>query len=187
MFEKFTIVVVGLGYVGLPLVIRLGSYFNNVIGYDIDEQRILDLKKGVDKTEEVDGDDLNNFRGEFVSVLTHQLNPCIYIVTVPTPINHSMTPNLKALFSACEVISSVLTKQSIVVLGLQYFPAALANYVPILESTGLKLNADFGVGYSPERINPGDKSNKVHTINKVLAASDKSTLAKLEKIIFKSH
>ena len=186
MFEKFTIVVVGLGYVGLPLVIRLGSYFNNVIGYDIDEQRILDLKKGVDKTEEVDGDDLNNFRGEFVSVLTHQLNPCIYIVTVPTPINHSMTPNLKALFSACEVISSVLTKQSIVVFESTVFPGCTRELcVPILESTGLKLNVDFGVGYSPERINPGDKSNKVHTINKVLAASDKSTLAKLEKLYSK--
>jgi UDP-N-acetyl-D-galactosamine dehydrogenase len=171
------IAVIGLGYVGLPLAVEFAKVVD-VVGYDINPVRVSALRDGVDATLEINSEDLKNAgRLEFTSdpALLHSAN--IFIVTTPTPIDAHKQPDLGALSAATRTIAKVLKTGDIVVYESTVYPGATEEVcVPILESeSGLKLNTDFGVGYSPERINPGDKKHRLPTIVKVTSGSDDQT------------
>ena len=179
------IAIIGLGYVGLPLAVEFAKKYT-VIGFDIDAARVSELKKGTDHTLEVAPVDLNNVLVENSAALntnTIGLVPSadvndiasatIYIVTVPTPIDEHKKPNLKPLLSASKTIAGVLKKGDIVIYESTVYPGCTEeDCVPVLEQySGLKFNEDFFCGYSPERINPGDKINTLPTIKKVTSGS----------------
>lgn len=165
--------IIGLGYVGLPLAVEFGKKFK-VIGFDIKKGRIEELKKGIDKTLEVNKNELDE--AEYLTY-TFQLddlkNVDVFIVTVPTPIDEFKRPDLKPLLSASETVGKVLQKGSIVVYESTVYPGCTEEEcVPILEkNSNLKFNIDFYCGYSPERINPGDKEHRVSTIRKIVSGS----------------
>jgi len=171
------IAVIGLGYVGLPLAVEFGKIYNT-IGYDINEQRLIDLNNNIDTTLEVSQKELISANLlDFTSNISHLQQCNIYIVTVPTPIDSHNQPNLAPLKSASETIGKVLSKDDIVIYESTVYPGATEEEcVPILEkSSNLKFNIDFFVGYSPERINPGDKEHKVKDILKVTSGSSIDT------------
>ena len=177
------IAVIGLGYVGLPLLIELSRY-HEVVGFDISSERIKQLLKSNDITGEVASEELSSSNAEYTNDLS-DLNSCnIYIVTVPTPIDNDKTPDLKFLQSASEMVSGLLKHGDIVVYESTVYPGATEEFcLPILErGSQLKVNIDFGLGYSPERINPGDKENRISSIVKVIGASNHSTLQTLSNI-----
>ncbi|HCD6629655.1 Vi polysaccharide biosynthesis UDP-N-acetylglucosamine C-6 dehydrogenase TviB [Pseudomonas aeruginosa] len=165
--------VVGLGYVGLPLAVEFGKK-RSVTGFDINHSRILDLQKGYDSTLEVEKEELESaVHLKFTSTLS-ELQECnFFIVTVPTPIDEHKQPDLTPLVKASESIAKVLKKNDIVVYESTVYPGATEEVcVPVLErESGLRFNSDFFVGYSPERINPGDKEHRVSTIKKVTSGS----------------
>ena len=182
------IAVIGLGYVGLPLAVAFASKYR-VTGFDINSKRVNELKKGIDDTLEVSEDLLksvlvNDFNQKGLS-LTDNLQDIadaqIYIVTVPTPIDKHKIPDLTPLYKASESVGKVLKKGDIVIYESTVFPGATEEEcVPILEKTsGLKFNRDFYAGYSPERINPGDKE---HTVTKILKVTSGSTPEIAEEI-----
>ena len=168
------ICIVGMGYVGLPLAVAFGQKFT-VVGYDIDESRIKDLKCGNDKTREVGSETLKSLKSNisFTSNI-HNTKDCnIYIVTVPTPIDKTNRPDLNPLIDASKSIANVLKKNDIVIYESTVYPGVTRDVcVPELEkSSGLSFNKDFYCGYSPERINPGDKERSVTKILKVTSGS----------------
>jgi UDP-N-acetyl-D-galactosamine dehydrogenase len=171
--EDVSIAVIGLGYVGLPLAVEFGKK-RSVAGFDINQERITALQNGHDSTLEVNQDEL-----EEAAQLTFHSDPDalkdanVYIVTVPTPIDASKRPDLTPLKYASETVGRVLQKGNIVIYESTVFPGATEEYcVPILEKlSGLTFNTDFFVGYSPERINPGDKQHRLPTIRKVTSGS----------------
>ncbi|GBO87152.1 Vi polysaccharide biosynthesis UDP-N-acetylglucosamine C-6 dehydrogenase TviB [Marinobacter salsuginis] len=171
--DQRTIAVIGLGYVGLPLAVEFGKK-RNVIGFDIDQSRINELQAGHDSTLEVEDELLVEAKG-----LSFTTNPAdlaaanVYIVTVPTPITEHKTPDLTPLVKASETIGKTLKKGDVVVYESTVYPGATEeDCVPVLEkASGLKFNQDFYVGYSPERINPGDKEHRVTNIKKVTSGS----------------
>src|SRR5690554_3219426 len=176
------IAVIGLGYVGLPLA-RLFATKYNTVGFDINEGRVNELKKGVDSTLEVDDKDLqqvlkselNDEIGLFVTTSVEDIKDCnCFIVTVPTPIDQNKNPDLTPLKKASETVGSIIKKGDIVIYESTVYPGATEEeYVPIIEEvSGLKFNEDFFAGYSPERINPGDKE---HTVDKILKVTSGST------------
>ena len=167
------IAVVGLGYVGLPLAVEFGKQ-RPVIGYDIDESRIADLTRGHDRTLEIADDDFQAARElSFTSDLQKLADCSIFIVTVPTPIEEYKRPNLTPLIKASEAVGSVLKQGDIVIYESTVYPGATEDdCVPVLERvSGLKFNRDFFCGYSPERINPGDKEHRLPNIRKVTSGS----------------
>lgn len=167
------IAVVGLGYVGLPLAAAFGEK-REVVGFDINTKRIAELKDGVDFTREVSSEELATARYlSFTDSLDGIADCHIYIVTVPTPIDEYKSPDLTPLVKASESVGKVLKKGDIVVYESTVFPGATEEVcVPVLEKmSGLKFNQDFFAGYSPERINPGDKEHRVTTIMKVTSGS----------------
>ena len=167
--------VIGLGYVGLPLAIEF-SYRFPVIGFDINANRILDLNSGVDSTNEVEIKNLKKANNIIFTSDPDSLKSCnFYIITVPTPINKNKRPDLGPLISASNLIATVLKKGDVVVYESTVYPGATEeDCVPILENiSGLSLNKDFYVGYSPERINPGDKMHRLPDIKKVTSGSNK--------------
>ena len=167
--------VIGLGYVGLPLAIEF-SYKFPVIGFDINANRILDLNRGVDSTNEVEVKNLKKAHNIIFTSDADTLQGCnFYIVTVPTPINKHKRPDLGPLINASNLIATVLKKGDVVVYESTVYPGATEeDCVPILENiSGLSLNKDFYVGYSPERINPGDKTHRLPDIKKVTSGSNK--------------
>jgi UDP-N-acetyl-D-galactosamine dehydrogenase len=171
--EESIIGVVGLGYVGLPLAVEFSKHFSTV-GYDIDAERIARLNSGTDTTREVDDAELaaaNNLR--FTDRLDEVSDCNVYIVTVPTPIDSAKRPDLTALKSASRAVGEVLNKGDVVVFESTVYPGATEeDCAPILESTsGLKLNRDFYLGYSPERINPGDRKHRLTDISKITSGS----------------
>ena len=171
--EESIIGVVGLGYVGLPLAVEFSKHFSTV-GYDIDAERIARLSSGTDTTREVDDAELaaaNNLR--FTDRLDEVSDCNVYIVTVPTPIDSAKRPDLTALKSASRAVGEVLNKGDVVVFESTVYPGATEeDCAPILESTsGLKLNRDFYLGYSPERINPGDRKHRLTDISKITSGS----------------
>ena len=183
------IAIIGLGYVGLPLAVEFAKKYP-VIGFDIITQRIAQLNKGEDKTLEVLNDDLKKVllgQGESLSsqktglVASAEIEDIsssnIYIVTVPTPIDVHKKPNLKPLISASKMIGAVLKKGDIVIYESTVYPGCTEeDCVPVLEETsGLKFNKDFFCGYSPERVNPGDKINTLTKIKKVTSGSTPET------------
>ncbi|MBS8240744.1 Vi polysaccharide biosynthesis UDP-N-acetylglucosamine C-6 dehydrogenase TviB [Marinobacter lipolyticus] len=168
-----TIAVIGLGYVGLPLAVAFGEK-RKVVGFDINAKRIAELKDGVDLTREVSSEELAAAGDLSFTDSLDGIRDCqIYIVTVPTPIDEFKTPDLTPLVKASESVGKVLKKGDIVIYESTVYPGATEEVcVPVLEKvSGLAFNQDFYAGYSPERINPGDKEHRVTTIMKVTSGS----------------
>ncbi len=171
--EDMKLAVIGLGYVGLPLAVEFGKQ-QSVVGFDINQQRIDALSSGHDTTLEVTDEELKEAAHLQFSADVSALASCnTYIVTVPTPIDQYNQPDLTPLIKASESIGKVLKKGDIVIYESTVYPGATEEEcVPVLEkSSGLKFNVDFYAGYSPERINPGDKEHRVTTIKKVTSGS----------------
>lgn len=171
--ENVKIAVIGLGYVGLPLAVEFGKRYS-VIGFDINESRIKSLKAGTDHTLEVNDDELSQAVYLSYSSKMSELKDCnFFIVTVPTPIDDYKQPDLTPLVKASTAIGSVLSNDDIVVYESTVYPGATEEVcIPILEqASGLTFNKEFYAGYSPERINPGDKEHRVTNILKVTAGS----------------
>lgn len=165
--------IIGLGYVGLPLAVEFGKILP-VVGFDINKERIAELEKGFDRTCEVDAEELKSSIHLTFSVNLDDLRKVNYfIITVPTPIDEFKNPDLRPLESASKMVGAVLKKGDIVIYESTVYPGCTEEVcVPILEKTsGLKFNEDFFCGYSPERINPGDKLHRVTTIKKVTSGS----------------
>ena len=168
-----TIAVIGLGYVGLPLAVEFGKQ-RPVIGFDINENRIQQLKNGIDQTLEVDSDSLRAATHiRYTSDPAELCNATIFIITVPTPINEYKQPDLRPLISASITVGKALKKGDLVIYESTVYPGCTEeDCVPILEKySGLKFNQDFFCGYSPERINPGDKEHTIRKIKKVVSGS----------------
>ncbi|MFK7889995.1 MAG: Vi polysaccharide biosynthesis UDP-N-acetylglucosamine C-6 dehydrogenase TviB [Granulosicoccus sp.] len=167
------IAIIGLGYVGLPLAVEFGR-IRSVIGFDIDAARISELESGTDRTLEVEADELASSTGlSFTSDIQALQDASIFIVTVPTPIDEYKQPDLTPLHTASKTVGVVLKKDDIVIYESTVFPGATEEHcVPILEATsGLTYNSDFYCGYSPERINPGDRAHRLADIKKVTSGS----------------
>ncbi|HRO50507.1 MAG TPA: nucleotide sugar dehydrogenase [Hyphomicrobium sp.] len=173
------IAVVGLGYVGLPVAVAFAKAGFDVIGFDIDSVRVDELSKGYDRTRECSAEELAAAQLKVSADARLLADSNFYIVTVPTPIDDANRPDLTALLRASEAVGNVLRRGDIVVFESTVYPGATENdCVPVLErASGLKLGEDFGVGYSPERINPGDQEHRFETIKKVVSGSDAQTLA----------
>lgn len=172
--ENKTVAIIGLGYVGLPLAVEFSKKGVNVIGFDINESRIQELRSGVDHTLEVSSEELQEAKTlQYTSSLEDLRVANIYIVTVPTPITEHKSPNLTPLEKASASIGSILKKDDIVIYESTVYPGCTEEVcVPILEKvSGLTYNKDFYCGYSPERINPGDKKHRVNNIVKVTSGS----------------
>jgi len=178
LLSEYKIAVIGMGYVGLPLSIEFGKEYSTV-GYDIDKIKIQELKNGFDRTDQISENNMKESTKVVFSDKHEDLKDInIYIVTVPTPIDDSRTPNLKPLFKATEMIGQYLKHGDIVIYESTVYPGCTElDCVPILESvSNLKYNVDFTCGYSPERIVPGDKEKTLSKIKKVVSASDDKTL-----------
>lgn len=176
MNSKLLISVIGLGYVGLPLAVELAKEFS-VIGFDINEEKINYYRRAIDLTNEVGHEELANSTIHFTNE-EQDLALCnFHIIAVPTPINNDNTPNLNPIIDACKIVGRHLKKDSIVVLESTVYPGTTEEIcIPLLEqASGLILGKDFQVGYSPERINPGDKSNTLKKITKIVSATDEES------------
>ena len=172
-----SISVIGLGYVGLPVAAAFGQ-LSKVIGFDINQKRVDELKNGIDKTGEVVSSELSASNVHFTSNLNELSKADFHIVAVPTPIDDSRNPDLRPLLSASRSVGKILKKGDIVVYESTVYPGATEDEcASILEKeSGLKSGKDFFLGYSPERINPGDKKHTFKTIKKVVSAQDENTL-----------
>ena len=171
--QERTLAVIGLGYVGLPLAAEFGKR-RPVVGFDISEPRVAELREGRDSTRELSSDELADATGLTFSTQVEDLAPCnTFIVTVPTPIDAHKRPDLTPLLRASEMIGKVLKRGDLVIYESTVYPGATEEEcVPVLEEhSGLVLNEDFFVGYSPERINPGDKERRITSITKVTSGS----------------
>lgn len=172
------IAVLGLGYVGLPVAIAFARSGAPVIGFDIDRKRVDELRSGHDRTHEVEAANLKQKTLRFDHEPSHLAEADFYIVTVPTPIDGSRRPDLGAILLASETVGKVLKVRDIVVYESTVYPGAIEEEcLPVLEETSsLAGGRDFAVGYSPERINPGDKEHRFESIIKVVSAQDVRTL-----------
>jgi UDP-N-acetyl-D-galactosamine dehydrogenase len=171
---EYKVAVIGLGYVGLPLAVESGKRYATV-GFDINEKRIKELKSGIDNTLEVEPEELKSASKLTYTSNLEDIRGCnFYIVTVPTPVDQHKNPDLTPLLKASESVGKVLTKGDFVVYESTVYPGCTEDEcVPILErESGLTFNEDFFVGYSPERINPGDKVHRLTTILKVTSGSN---------------
>lgn len=167
------IAIIGLGYVGLPLAVEFGKH-RSVLGFDINQQRIAELQSGQDHTLECSSAQLKEAAQLSYSSQLNELKACqIYIVTVPTPVDQANRPDMTSLVKAGEIVGKVLKAGDIVIYESTVYPGATEEVcVPVLEKfSGLKFNQDFFCGYSPERINPGDKEHRLPTIKKVTSGS----------------
>lgn len=176
--------IIGLGYVGLPLAVEFGKILD-VVGFDINKERIEELKKGYDRTREVESDELKSSKGLTYSWNLDDLKTVNYfIVTVPTPVDEFKKPDLTPLVKASETVGKVLKKNDIVIYESTVYPGCTEEVcVPVLERvSGLKFNVDFFCGYSPERINPGDKQHRVTTIKKVTSGSTPEIADKVDNL-----
>ena len=180
------ICIIGLGYVGFPLAIEFSKYYNT-IGFDINSNRISQLRKNLDITGEVSSKDIEKSS----LILTNQkediLDSNIYIITVPTPIDQTKKPDLTALHSASNFVGSVINKGDIIIYESTVFPGCTRDEcIPLIEKvSGMKLNDDFLCGYSPERINPGDKVNTLKNITKIVSGSNNDALNLVDEIYSK--
>ena len=175
------IAIIGLGYVGLPLAVEFGKKYP-VLGFDINKERIGELEKGYDRTLEVDEANLKSSTNLSFSCVKDDLKSCnVFIVTVPTPVDEYKRPDLTPLIKASETVGSALKKGDIVIYESTVYPGCTEeDCVPVLERvSGLKFNEDFFCGYSPERINPGDKE---HTVTKILKVTSGSTPETADKV-----
>lgn len=177
------IAVIGLGYVGLPLAVALARKFDTV-GFDISERRIAELRQGNDSTREISTEALLASSLKLTADAADIAGRNIYVATVPTPIDHANRPDFRAVLSACELVGKAMASGAIVVFESTVYPGATEEVCgPALEGTsGLKCGVDFKLGYSPERINPGDKEHPLEKIIKVVAGQDDATLARLSAV-----
>ena len=178
------IAIVGLGYVGLPLAVEFGKVFET-IGFDINKSRIKELLVGNDSTFEVEPHEFQEITKLIFTSDPKDIKSCnIFIVTVPTPIDEHKKPDLTSLVNASETIGRVLKKDDIVIYESTVYPGATEEIcIPILEKhSGLNFNQDFSCGYSPERINPGDKEHRIATIKKVTSGSTKETADRVDEL-----
>ncbi len=184
MSTEDKIAIIGLGYVGLPLAVEFGRIMPT-IGFDINSDRIAELKKGIDSTLEIQAEELADTKLLTFSENPQELVDCnIYIVTVPTPIDKHHRPNLKPLESASEMIGGVIRKGDIVIYESTVYPGCTEEAcLPIIERvSGLEYNIDFYAGYSPERINPGDKEHRLNNIVKVTSGSTPEIADRIDQL-----
>ncbi|MBK0384083.1 nucleotide sugar dehydrogenase [Pedobacter sp. SD-b] len=178
------IAIIGLGYVGLPLAAAFGGQFKT-IGFDIDTERVKQLKNGSDLTRQLEPSELKESQNlSFTDKINDVANCNIFIITVPTPISQYKSPDLSLLLKATEMIGGLLKKDDLVIYESTVYPGCTEeDCVPLLEKvSSLKYNRDFFVGYSPERINPGDKINTLTTICKVTSGSNPKTAQKVDAL-----
>ena len=177
------IALVGLGYVGMPIAVAFARKVG-VIGYDLNAAKIDLYKQGIDPTNEVGNDVIRDSKVEFTSDETKLKEAKFYIVAVPTPVNPDHTPDLTPVEGASRILGRNLSKGSIVVFESTVYPGVTEDVcVPILEKeSGLKCGTDFKIGYSPERINPGDKVHRLETITKIVSGMDAETLDQVAKV-----
>ena len=181
---KNKIALIGLGYVGLPLAVEFGKKFRT-IGFDINTVRVQELRQGRDSTLEVEPQELSQAAKLSYTTNPDEIRDCnIYIVTVPTPVDQYKRPDLTPLVKASETLGKLLSKDNIVIYESTVYPGATEEVcVPILEQhSGLKFNQDFYCGYSPERINPGDKEHRITTIKKVTSGSTPEIADKVDAL-----
>ena len=184
MKEQDKIAIIGLGYVGLPLAVAFGKQYS-VMGFDINRQRIAQLQEGIDLTHEVTTDEMRASQGLSYTHNSQDIREAnIYIITVPTPIDRYKKPDLRPLFSASQTVGRVLTAGDIVIYESTVYPGCTEeDCVPILEKhSSLTFNRDFYCGYSPERINPGDKEHRVETIQKVTSGSTPAVAERVDQL-----
>lgn len=181
--RKAKISVVGLGYVGMPIAVAFAKKVD-VIGFDLNKKKIDLYKSGIDPTNEVGNDEINNTTVNFTSDETRLQDAKFHIVAVPTPINSDKTPDLSPVEGASRIVGRNLTKGSIVVYESTVYPGVTEDIcVPILEQeSGLRCGVDFKIGYSPERINPGDKIHRLENIIKIVSGMDDESLEEIAKV-----
>lgn len=182
LFEKIInkqekIALVGLGYVGMPIAVEFSKYVD-VIGFDINKAKVNAYKNGIDPTQEVGDEGIKNSKVDWTYDETRLKEAKFIIVAVPTPVNDDTTPDLSPVIGSSQIVGRNLTRGSIVVYESTVYPGVTEEIcVPILEKeSGLKCGVDFKVGYSPERINPGDKVHRLTTIKKIVSGMDEETL-----------
>ena len=178
------IAIVGLGYVGLPLAVEFGKIFETV-GFDINNSRISELLGGSDSTLELEPQELQEAKKLTYTSDTKDIQSCnIFIITVPTPIDKHKKPMLTPLVQASETVGKLLKKDDIVIYESTVYPGATEEVcVPILEQhSGLIFNKDFYCGYSPERINPGDKEHRITTIKKITSGSTPKIAVQVDEL-----
>ena len=174
--------IIGLGYVGLPLAVAFAKHYQ-VTGFDINSRRVEELKQGIDHTRELTKEEIKAAPSLLFTNQIDDIGNCsVYIVTVPTPLNPDKTPDLSFLLNASEMIGRILKKNDLVIYESTVYPGCTEEEcVPVLEQfSGLQYNQDFFVGYSPERINPGDKTRRIEDIKKVVSGSTAETANKVQ-------
>lgn len=181
--KKEKISLVGLGYVGMPIAVAFAKKVN-VIGYDINREKISLYKAGIDPTNEVGDEVIKNTAVEFTDNETKLQEARFHIIAVPTPVNSDHTPDLSPVEGASRILGRNLTKGSVVVYESTVYPGVTENVcIPILEKeSGLKCGIDFKVGYSPERINPGDKIHRLENITKIVSGMDEQALREIKNV-----
>lgn len=181
--EGLRVAVIGLGYVGLPVAVGFARAHGDVVGFDIDPRRVAELRAGRDRTGEVAAAELRLPGLRFTDDPRDLEGRTFFVVTVPTPIDGNRQPDLRPLVAACRTVGRVLTRDAVVVFESTVYPGATREVcAPILEEeSGLRAGVDFGLGYSPERINPGDREHRLETVVKVIAADGPRTLARLRE------
>ena len=179
-----SISLVGLGYVGMPIAVAFAQKGIKVIGFDLNKEKIELYKSGVDPTKEVGDEVIKNSTVEFISDETRLKDAKFHIVAVPTPVNTDHTPDLTPVIGASEIVGRNLTKDSIVVYESTVYPGCTEDIcIPILErESGLKCGVDFKVGYSPVRINPGDKVHRLENIHKIVSGIDEDSLEEIKHV-----
>lgn len=182
--NKEKIALVGLGYVGMPIAIAFAKKGVNVIGFDVNEEKISLYKTGVDPTQEVGNEVLKTVQVEYTSDPKSLQDAKFIIVAVPTPVNVDHTPDLTPVINASKIIGSNLTEGAIIVYESTVYPGCTEHVcIPILEEeSGLRCGVDFKVGYSPERINPGDKIHRIENIKKIVSGCDAESLEEIKKV-----
>lgn len=189
LYEKLvnkeeTMSVVGLGYVGMPLAVAFAAKGINVIGFDLNEKKIELYKSGIDPTKEVGDEAIRTTTIRFTPDENELKKAKFHIVAVPTPVNTDHTPDLTPVIGASEIVGRNLTKGSIVVFESTVYPGCTEDVcIPVLEkASGLKCGEDFKIGYSPERINPGDKIHRLENIRKIVSGMDKESAEEIKNI-----
>ena len=181
--KKSKICVVGLGYVGLPIALEFAKKFS-VIGFDINAKRVEQMRRGIDPSKELTVEEFHGADIYFTADLEEIRDAQFYVVAVPTPIDEHKIPDLRPLLSACNTVGKVLKKGDYVVFESTVYPGCTEeDCVPVLEQqSGLKFCVDFKVGYSPERINPGDKEHTLTKIVKVVSGCDEESAQVVEEV-----
>jgi len=176
--------VIGLGYVGLPVALALASEFDRVYGFDISEQRVEQLRQGKDRTREVSERELRESKLRLTTCPEDLKDVSFFIVTVPTPIDSDRRPDLEPIVAACKTIGKVLTRGAIVVFESTVYPGLTRETCgPLLAKiSGLNQGTDFKLGYSPERINPGDTVHRLQTITKIVSGEDDEALERVAAV-----